>query len=149
MLPAANQHAADFAWRRCKTQVAGSDAHALASVGTTYTEVPGARNKEEFFAGLRAGYGRLGGESGGYWKLTRDILLLCREMMREDRWTMLLAPLSPWSRREWPSTISWICILSAAGAQPSILRSRRAKRLLRPCRRVRNSWHSRAAADGA
>jgi hypothetical protein len=73
--------------------VAGSDAHALASVGTTYTEVPGARNKEEFFAGLLAGHGRLCGESGGYWKLTRDILLLCREMMREDRWTMLLAPL--------------------------------------------------------
>ena len=51
MLASANQHAADFAWKRCKTQVAGSDAHALASVGTTYTEVPGARNKEEFFAG--------------------------------------------------------------------------------------------------
>ena len=93
MLASANQHAADFAWKRCKTQVAGSDAHALASVGTTYTEVPGARNKEEFFAGLRAGNGRLCGESGGYWKLTRDILLLCGEMMRESRWTMLLAPL--------------------------------------------------------
>ena len=34
MLASANQHAADFAWKRCKTQVAGSDAHALASVGT-------------------------------------------------------------------------------------------------------------------
>jgi len=93
MLPSANQQAAEFAWSRCKTQVAGSDAHALASVGTTYTEVPGARDKEEFFAGLRAGYGRLGGESGSYWKLTRDVLLLCREMMREDRWTIVLAPL--------------------------------------------------------
>jgi len=93
MLASANQHAAEFAWKRCKTQVAGSDAHALASVGTTYTEVPGARNKEEFFAGLRSGNGRLCGESGGYWKLTRDILLLCGEMMREDHWTVLLAPL--------------------------------------------------------
>jgi hypothetical protein len=61
-------------------------------VGTTYTEVPGARNKDEFLAGLRAGYGRLQGESGSYWKLTRDILHLCMEMMREDRWTLLLAP---------------------------------------------------------
>jgi hypothetical protein len=95
MLPSANQHAAQFAWKRCKTQVAGSDAHALASVGTTYTEVPGARNKEEFFAGLRAGNGRLCGESGGYWKLTRDILLLCREMIRRDKWTAVLAPLVP------------------------------------------------------
>jgi len=94
MLRCANQEAAGFAWKRCKTQVAGSDAHALASVGTTYTEVAGAKNKEEFFAGLRAGHGRLCGESGSYWKLTRDVLLLCGEMMREDRWTMLLAPLA-------------------------------------------------------
>ena len=93
MLPSANQHAADFARKRCKAQVAGSDAHALASVGRTYTEVLGARNKEEFLAGLRAGRGRLCGESGGYWKLTRDILLLCGEMMRESPWTLLLAPL--------------------------------------------------------
>jgi len=93
MLPSANREASEFAWARCKTQVAGSDAHALASVGTTYTEVPGARNKDEFFAGLRAGHGRLCGESGSYWKLTRDVLALCREMMREDRWTLLLAPL--------------------------------------------------------
>jgi predicted metal-dependent phosphoesterase TrpH len=93
MLPCANRRAEEFAWRRCKTQVAGSDAHALASVGTTYTEVPGARDKDEFFAGLRAGYGRLGGDSGSYWKLTRDVLMLCLEMMREDRWTILLSPL--------------------------------------------------------
>jgi predicted metal-dependent phosphoesterase TrpH len=93
MLPSANEHAAAFAWRRGKVQVAGSDAHALASVGTAYTEVPGARDKDEFFAGLRAGHGRLCGESGGYWKLTRDIVLLCGEMMREAHWTVLLAPL--------------------------------------------------------
>jgi predicted metal-dependent phosphoesterase TrpH len=93
MLPAANRHAAVFARRKRKVQVAGSDAHALASAGTTHTEVPRARDKDEFFAGLKAGYGRLGGESGSYWKLTRDIFLLCREMMREDQWTILLAPL--------------------------------------------------------
>jgi hypothetical protein len=93
VLPGANRHAEAFARRQDKISVAGSDAHALVSVGTTYTEVPGARNKHEFFAGLRAGYGRVGGESGSYWKLTRDVLLLCREMMREDRWTILLAPL--------------------------------------------------------
>jgi predicted metal-dependent phosphoesterase TrpH len=95
MLPAANANAALLAQRLRKIPVGGSDAHALASVGTAYTEVPGARNKDEFMAGLRTGHGRVGGESGGYWKLTRDILLLCRDMMREDRWTMLLAPLVP------------------------------------------------------
>ncbi len=94
MLAETNRQAALFAQRERKIQVAGSDAHALISAGTAYTEVPGARNKDEFFAGLRAGYGRLYGESGGYWKLTRDILLICRDMMRADRWTMLLAPMA-------------------------------------------------------
>jgi predicted metal-dependent phosphoesterase TrpH len=94
MLARSNSQALAFAKRQNKIQVAGSDAHALASVGTTYTEVPGARDKDEFFAGLRSGHGRLCGESGSYWKLTRDILLLCREMMREDHWTILLAPLT-------------------------------------------------------
>lgn len=93
MLPEANRHAAAFALRQRKIQIAGSDAHALASVGTTFTEVPGARDKDEFFAGLRGGYGQLAGESGCFSKLTRDILLLCREMMRENHWTILLAPL--------------------------------------------------------
>jgi hypothetical protein len=35
----------------------------------------------------------LAGESGCFWKLTRDIFLLCLEMMREDRWTIVLTPL--------------------------------------------------------
>lgn len=49
MLASANQHAAEFARKRCKTQVAGSDAHALASVGTTYTEVPGGKEQRRVF----------------------------------------------------------------------------------------------------
>jgi predicted metal-dependent phosphoesterase TrpH len=92
MLPEANWNAAEMARRLGKIQVGGSDAHALVSAGTAYTEVPGARDKEEFLAGLRAGYGHAHGESGGYWKLSRDILLLCREMMRKDLWTILLIP---------------------------------------------------------
>jgi len=55
MLPSANRHASVFARRKRKVQVAGSDAHALASVGTTFTEVPGARDKDEFFAGFGPG----------------------------------------------------------------------------------------------
>lgn len=93
MLPSANRHASLFARRKGKVQVAGSDAHSLASVGSTFTEVPGARDKDEFLAGLRAGHGRMGGDAGCFWKLTRDIYLLCFEMVREDRWTLLLTPL--------------------------------------------------------
>ncbi len=93
LLDAQNVSAARLAKRWRKIAIGGSDAHALASVGTAYTEVPGARDKEEFFAGLRAGMGRVEGESGNFTKLTRDVLLVTLEMMRENAWTRLLAPL--------------------------------------------------------
>jgi predicted metal-dependent phosphoesterase TrpH len=94
MLEESNGCAAELASRWDKIAIGGSDAHALPSVGLTYTEVPGARNKEEFFAGLRNGIGRVGGESGRYTKLTRDVLLVASELMREKAWTTVLAPLA-------------------------------------------------------
>jgi predicted metal-dependent phosphoesterase TrpH len=94
MLPKANAHAARLARRWGKIGIGGSDAHALPSVGTACTEVPGARSKQEFFEGLREGRGRVRGESGCYAKLTRDVFLITLEMMREKYWTMLLAPLA-------------------------------------------------------
>jgi predicted metal-dependent phosphoesterase TrpH len=94
MLEAANANAARLAKQWRKIGIAGSDAHALPSVGTAYTEVPGARDKSEFFAGLRAGVGRVHGESGGCKKLTRDLFLITAGLMREKAWTALLAPLA-------------------------------------------------------
>ncbi|MFZ0211839.1 MAG: PHP-associated domain-containing protein [Candidatus Acidiferrales bacterium] len=94
MLAAQNASAALFAQRWSKIKVGGSDAHALPSVGTAFTDVPGARCKEDFFAGLRAGMARTGGESGGTRKLTRDLFLIGLEMMREDPWTALLLPVA-------------------------------------------------------
>jgi predicted metal-dependent phosphoesterase TrpH len=94
MLENANVQAAILAKQWQKIAIGGSDAHALPSVGTAYTEVCGARNKEEFFAGLRNGRGRVAGESGGFTKLTRDVFLIAFEMMREKYWTALLAPLA-------------------------------------------------------
>jgi hypothetical protein len=94
MLESANQYAARLAKRWNKISIGGSDAHALPSAGTAYTEVPGARDKEEFFGGLRNGTGRVAGESGSFRKLTRDVLLIAGEMMREKSWTALLAPLA-------------------------------------------------------
>jgi predicted metal-dependent phosphoesterase TrpH len=93
MLETANTSAARLARQWKKIGLGGSDAHALPSVGLAYTEVPGARSKEEFFAGLRAGRGRVAGHSGSFARLTRDVLLITAEMMREKSWTMLLAPL--------------------------------------------------------
>src|SRR5271167_230016 len=94
MLEGVNLHAVNLARQWGKIGIGGSDAHALPSVGRTYTEVPGARDKDEFFAGLRKGYGRVGGESGSFLKLTRDVLLVAAEMMHEKYWTALLSPLA-------------------------------------------------------
>jgi predicted metal-dependent phosphoesterase TrpH len=94
MLESANSEAASLASQWNKIAIGGSDAHALPSVGTAFTEVPGARNKDEFFAALRNGMGRVAGESGCFTKLTRDVFFIARDMMREKAWTTLLAPLA-------------------------------------------------------
>jgi predicted metal-dependent phosphoesterase TrpH len=93
MLESANASAAQLARRWNKIGLGGSDAHALPSVGLAYTEVPGARNKAEFFAGLHSGMGRVAGDSGSFARLTRDVFKITAELMREKTWTMLLAPL--------------------------------------------------------
>jgi len=94
MLEAANTNAARLAKQWRKIGVGGSDAHALPSAGTAFTEVPGARDKNEFFAGLRVGIGRVHGESGGCRKLTRDLFLITAGLLREKAWTTLLSPLA-------------------------------------------------------
>jgi predicted metal-dependent phosphoesterase TrpH len=52
---------------------AGSDAHTLRRVGTTFVEVTGARTTAEFLQGLRDGRGRPGGWHGDAWTLAGDI----------------------------------------------------------------------------
>lgn len=51
--------------------VAGSDAHTLRRVGTTWTEAPG-RNVTEFLDNVRRGLGRAGGRDGGALAVTGD-----------------------------------------------------------------------------
>lgn len=94
MSPESNANAAALAREWRKIAVGGSDAHAMPSVGSAYTEVPGARDKEEFFAGLQRGFGRVHGECGGFYKLTRDVFAIAGEMMREKMWTIALSPLA-------------------------------------------------------
>jgi len=93
MLESANGSAARLARQWKKIGIGGSDAHAMPSVGLAYTEVPGARNKDEFFAGLRQGMGRVAGDSGSFARLTRDVLIITGALMREKAWTTLLAPM--------------------------------------------------------
>jgi predicted metal-dependent phosphoesterase TrpH len=93
MLAAANQYAEAFAARNRKAAVAGSDAHTLASLGRTYTQVSNARDRREFMEGLKRRRGTAIGDSGDYMKLTRAVMEIGFEMLKERPWTALLAPL--------------------------------------------------------
>jgi predicted metal-dependent phosphoesterase TrpH len=93
MLPVNNWPAARLARQTRSARVGGSDSHTLTTVGSTYTWVRGARDKGEFLAGVWRGQGRTRGESGGYFKLTRDVFVVSLQMMRERHWAALLAPL--------------------------------------------------------
>jgi predicted metal-dependent phosphoesterase TrpH len=93
MLETANRCADEFAANARKIAVAGSDAHTMTSLGRTYTEVAGARDSREFLAGLRAGAGRVAGESGNYWKLTRAIWEIGTRLIRECPGAAVLSPL--------------------------------------------------------
>ena len=88
-----NRRAGELAESWGKAVIGGSDAHTMESLGRTCTRVAGARNKQEFMDGLRAGQATLLGESGGYWKLTRAVWSLSSDMMRENSRTLFLAPL--------------------------------------------------------
>jgi len=53
--------------------VGGSDSHTLANVARAFTTVAGARDKEEFLAGLRRGRTVPAGRSGTYTRLTAEV----------------------------------------------------------------------------
>lgn len=91
----ANESAARLSTRLGKIAVGGSDAHTMAGVGRTYTEVAGAHTAEEFFGGLRAGRGQVRGRHGGCFKLTSDVFRIVWSMWMEKPWTLALMPLAP------------------------------------------------------
>lgn len=98
MLQCANRAAAGFASRWGRTALGGSDGHALSTVGTAWTEAPGAHTRQEFFARLRSGATRTAGTSGNYFRLTRDIFSIGGGMVLENPWTtpvVLLGVLVP------------------------------------------------------
>lgn len=89
-----NRQATQLAERFGKVGLGGSDSHTLQSLATAYTEVPGARSKEEFLAGLRAKAALSRGTSGGYARLTRDVLCITAKMFQERPWTLLFSPIA-------------------------------------------------------
>jgi predicted metal-dependent phosphoesterase TrpH len=90
----ANEKARRLAADLGKAGVAGSDSHTLSGVARTYTEVPGARTAEEYFAGLRTGRGIVHGEHGGYAKLTMDIFNFIGCVLKERPAAAVLLPLT-------------------------------------------------------
>lgn len=94
MLPETNRHAARLARRTEKASIGGSDAHTVNAAAVAYTEVPGAANKAEFLAGLRRGHCRARGSNGSYALTTHAALRVMWEVLREERWPALLAPLA-------------------------------------------------------
>lgn len=90
----ANQHAQHLASKLGKAAVAGSDSHTLSGVARTFTEMPGARTVEEYFAGLRAGRGVVHGQHGSYAKLTMDILNFIGRVLKDNPAAGALLPLT-------------------------------------------------------
>jgi predicted metal-dependent phosphoesterase TrpH len=93
MLASCNRSAESLARQWNKAAVGGSDAHTLAALGLTYTEVPGAANRHEFMAGLRQGYSHTRGVSGTYWALTQAVWKIGANLVCEKPWSLALAPL--------------------------------------------------------
>jgi predicted metal-dependent phosphoesterase TrpH len=94
MWPPANEGATKLAKRMGKIAIAGSDSHTLAGVGLTYTEVPAVRTVDEFFAGLRAGRGRVLGAQGSYRKITTDVYSIIKALFYDKPWTLAMSPLA-------------------------------------------------------
>jgi len=94
MWPEANASAERLARRLGKIGVAGSDAHTIAGVGRTYTEVLGARTVDEYFGGLRTGRATIHGVHGSWTKLTMDIYRIAMSFFDEKPWALPILPLT-------------------------------------------------------
>jgi predicted metal-dependent phosphoesterase TrpH len=125
----ANASAERLAARLGKIAIAGSDAHTLAGVGLTYTEVSGARTVDEFFSGLRAGRGRVHGVHGSCTKLTLDVFSIVRSLVCEKPWTLAISPLAllvpVFTAGHWLNEIrfqkKWSAVLERGETRPRML----------------------------
>src|SRR6202000_763626 len=90
----ANASAARLAKKWGKVGLGGSDAHTLAGVGLTYTEVRGARTVDEFIAGLRAGRATVNGVHGSFAKVTADVYRIAGGFFQEKPWAIGIVPLT-------------------------------------------------------
>jgi predicted metal-dependent phosphoesterase TrpH len=76
-----------------KTGIAGSDAHTHRGIGRTWTEVPGARTREEFFNGLWEGRVQVGGQMGSFFTMGSDVFRFAGNHCREQALHVIERPL--------------------------------------------------------
>ena len=72
-LPVQNRTARCLAEAAGKTGIAGSDSHTHRGIGLTWTEVPGARTREEFIRGLWEGRALVAGRQGNFFTMASDV----------------------------------------------------------------------------
>ena len=129
MWPQANASATRLAERLGKVAIAGSDAHTMAGVGRTFTEVRGAQTADEFFAGLRAGRGMVHGQHGSFPRLTADVYRIAKCVFAEKPAMLAILPLTvlipAFTVTHWINEIrfckKWAAALESGDARPRIL----------------------------
>jgi predicted metal-dependent phosphoesterase TrpH len=91
-LPSQNRTAMCLAAATGKHTLGGGDSHTGRGIGLTWTEVPGARTREEFMQGLRAGRGIAGGAHGGIRTMSSDLWRFAGNFMSEAVTTTVTKP---------------------------------------------------------
>jgi predicted metal-dependent phosphoesterase TrpH len=67
-----------------KTGIAGSDSHTHRGIGRTWTEIPGARTREEWLTGLWEGRVRIGGPMGSFATMGSDVFRFAGNLCLEQ-----------------------------------------------------------------
>ncbi len=75
-----------------KHVLGGGDSHTGRGIGLTWTEVPGARNRDEFMAGLRAGRAIAAGNHGGHQTMLSDMWRFAGNFVAEAVTTTVKRP---------------------------------------------------------
>jgi predicted metal-dependent phosphoesterase TrpH len=96
-LPSQNRTARALAEAYDRTPLAGSDSHTGRGIGRTWIEVNGARTRDEFMSGLRAGRVRVGGRPGNYFTMASDIVRVTGAFHQEHARRLLERPFD-WRR---------------------------------------------------
>ena len=92
-LPVQNRTAHCLAEAAGKIGIAGSDSHTHRGIGHTWTEVPGARTRDEFIRGLFGGWVRVSGRMGSFGSMSSDVVRFAANYYLEQIRRVVLQPL--------------------------------------------------------